>query len=931
MASFHIKHLLEASAQDPNSPYPGLTFYDTGDQALETNLSYADLLATARRYAALVLKGPGFVPGKIVVLYFNNHFDNITWFWASVLANGIPTPCPGFSNSHEQRIRQTEHLQSLLDEPVILTQEQLLDHFPTRDGFKLQLRTIESLKELKIEKLHHSYEDHHRHDDLAVLMLTSGSTGKSKAVCITHEQILASVRGKASVRPLSPPGTAFLNWIGLDHVANLTEIHLHAMSLGAQQVHVSASALVVKPELFLHLLSKHKVGRTFAPNFFFVRLRDMLLQLEDQKSKLGGVDLRHLTWLGTGGEATTVETCALLTRLLKPLGLPENAIAPGFGMTETCAGAIYNTSCPAHDLEQGYEFANLGQCMPGISLRISNSSKEAMDPDTVNQHGELEVKGDVVFKKYYNNAEATTDAFTGDGWFRTGDQACLDAEGNLVLVGRKKDTININGVKHSPHELELAIEDAQIEGIKPSYVVCFSCLRVETKEETICIAYAPSYASDDFNSRATTRSAISRVIVLETGAAPDILPLDTTVMQKSALGKLSRGQIKTALDQGKLNAFHDADQIALKKYKAWNFIPPANNTEQILRHQFCDILDMNVHEFSVNASLYDMGITSVQLIRLKHQIEEALSLPTPISIHTLMVNPTIRSLATSLNPSRTNSAHDSPVENQSYDPVVTLQSAGHKSPLFLIHPGVGEILVFFNLAKYFSDRPVHALRAREFEANEACFASIEEAVACYYDAIKRVQPTGPYAIAGYSYGAMLAFETAKVLTMRGDHVGFVGSFNLPPHIKFRMRQLDWGECLLHLAYFLNLISESHSSQLSSAVSTLPRPKALDLVLSQASEDRAKELSLTRPSFAKWVDVAFGLQSMARDYEPRGSVPSIDVFAAVPLAAHLNRWGEFSKAETRIHNVEGAHYTMLSPDHVGSFQKVLKKALKSRGL
>jgi len=70
-------------------------------------------------------------------------------------------------------------------------------------------------------------------------------------------------------------------------------------------------------------------------------------------------------------------------------------------------------------------------------------------------------------------------------------------------------------------------------------------------------------------------------------------------------------------------------------------------------------------------------------------------------------------------------------------------------------------------------------------------------------------------MAGYSYGSMLAFETAKVLERNGDEVRFLGVFSLPPHIKFRMRQLDWKECISNLAYFLDFVTEQRAHELSS--------------------------------------------------------------------------------------------------------------------
>jgi thioesterase domain-containing protein len=102
------------------------------------------------------------------------------------------------------------------------------------------------------------------------------------------------------------------------------------------------------------------------------------------------------------------------------------------------------------------------------------------------------------------------------------------------------------------------------------------------------------------------------------------------------------------------------------------------------------------------------------------------------------------------------------------------------------------------------------MRARVFEVGEAYFKNIADAVTTYYTKIKECQPTGPYAVAGYSYGSMIAFEITKLLRQNKDEVKFLGIFNLPPHIKVRMRQLDWTNCLLHLSYFLDFFSEEYA-------------------------------------------------------------------------------------------------------------------------
>ena len=771
-------------------------------------------------------------------------------------------------------------------------------------------------------------------------MLTSGSTGRSKAVALTNRQIMAAVTGKISVRELSD-SPSFLNWVGLDHVAALVEIHLQAMYLGAEQVHVSAADVISNPATFLNLISKYRVERTFAPHFLLVKLKETLETLGDSLKTL---DLSSLRYLATGGEANTVDTSAQLSRLMSKHGAPMNAIVAGFGMTETCAGAIFNTNFPAYDLIRGHEFASLGKCMRGIQMRITAAwDGETRVPASTYQPGELEVSGDVIFSQYFNNPQDTAAAFTPDGWFKTGDQAMLDENGCLCLVGRSKDTININGVKYSPHEIEEAIQAERIPGVLPTYLVCFHYRLNGMQTENICVAYAPAYATDDSDARIATNSSIKKAVMLETGSSPFILPLSEAVMQKSTLGKLSRNQIRTAFQQGGYREFEELNDREIKSDKNKLLAQPSTPMETILVQELALVRGMDVSEIGVDMPMYDMGVNSITLIRLKRQIEAALKIDN-LPVGVLVTNPTIRSLAAAISrmqsPVTEPTTDSKPVSN--YNPTVILQTQGPKTPLWLFHPGVGEILVFFNLAKYMTDRPVYALRARGFESGESPFDSIDEAVSIYYNAITQTQPVGPYALAGYSYGAMLAFETAKRLEARGDRVQFLGSFNLPPHIKTRMQKLVWSECLLHLSYFLGLITESYSRSVANHVASISRPEALDVVFKAADLARVNELSLTRDGLERWATLAYGLQSMARDYEPSGQVSSIDIFCAVPLAVvaenketwrtqHLSRWADFCAAQPRIHDVDGSHYTMIDEDHVFGFQKKLRRALKVRGL
>jgi len=230
-----------------------------------------------------------------------------------------------------------------------------------------------------------------------------------------------------------------MNWTGLDHVAGLIEIHIHALSLAANQCHIPGQTIMTDPMTFLQKLHEHKVSYTFAPNFFLALLVQELLSNSNKSSIF---DLSSLRAFVSGGESNVVETCVKLTSLLQLHGAPPSFIRPGFGMTETGAGSIYSLECPAYDVSRKGEFACLGHCIPGIEMRIVDENGMEVD---ANKLGELQIRGNVVFEQYHNDTHASHQSWTGDGWFRTGDRGFLDSNRRLHLTSRDKDTVIING------------------------------------------------------------------------------------------------------------------------------------------------------------------------------------------------------------------------------------------------------------------------------------------------------------------------------------------------------------------------------------------------------------------------------------------------------------------------------------------------------
>ncbi|KAL4866672.1 hypothetical protein BDV12DRAFT_198894 [Aspergillus spectabilis] len=914
------------------------------NQSAAQTLSYKELLHQAEINAAKLLQQGLCSPKSVVLTHFESALDSIVWYWSVLLAGGIPAVTgPGmFSHSPVDRQKHLSHLSKTLDAPICLTQSALLGPFQEQTGEnRINVRTVEeilAISEVTIDAPLPVFNP--SPTDILALMLTSGSSGNAKAVPLTHQQLLAAFQGKSAVANLRFPRSPFLSWVHMDHVANLVHCHIFAIVSGVSQIQVPAADLLVNPIQLLNLISRHRVSRTFMPNFFCAKLRRQLESGNAEDTLDSDLNLETL-YLDTGGEANVTEVCVALQSLLSLYGAPDDVFNPSFGMTETVAGCIFNSHCPSYDHAEHLEFASLGKCMPGVRMRVTpldGSSVEAAP----GERGSLELTGEVIFNGYYNNPTATAEAFTSDGWFRTGDLAYIDKNGNLHLDGRTKEMININGVKYLPHELDAALEQAEIGGATRSYFCTFGSRDASMDTEVVVVLYLPSFEEGDDETRFNTQGSIVRVVGMHTRSRPRVVPLRLEDMPKSTLGKLSRAKLKASLEAGSFTTQQKANDDAIQRHRQKTRGSPGTPDEivilDIIREQLEFPADEN--DFGVNDSILATGATSMDLVAIMQRVNKRLQLAQPLRLTDILRDPSVRGLATSIAAATR--------EKHVYDPVVTLQPHGNKTPLWLVHPGVGEVLVFVNLAHHIKDRPVYAFRAKGFNAaaGETPFTSLQEVFTTYRDAIKKQQPYGPYAIAGYSFGGMVAFEVTKLLEQGGDEVRYCGSWNLPPHIKFRMRELLWDECVIHLFYFVGLMDEAtaytHKAALCAFERDNRRLDAIRYLRRYCDAARWEELGLSEEYYLLWVDLASNMQSMAVDYDPEGSVKCMDVFVADPLshvaknredwvASRLAAWRDFVRGDVHFHDVQGAHYTMLNKEYVANFAATLRFVLRERGL
>ena len=297
------------------------------------------------------------------------------------------------------------------------------------------------------------YED--SEDELAVINYTSGTSGFSKGVMIPYRAILSNLQFAKKVLPQLDNKSKVVSMLPCAHMYGLMFEVLYELSVGC---HVHFLSRLPSPKIIMQALAEVKPNIVIAVPLVIEKIYKTkvkpILEKEGIKflMKVPGLDQIVLNKVKTelvnafggefyeviiGGAAFNKEVEAFFKRM----GFPFTV---GYGMTE-CAPII------TYDDWKEEKLYSCGKAAPNMEVRIASA-------DPINIPGEIQVKGANVFLGYYKNETATSEVFTEDGWFRTGDMGVLDADGSLFIKGRTKCMIlGPSGQNIYPEEVETVL------------------------------------------------------------------------------------------------------------------------------------------------------------------------------------------------------------------------------------------------------------------------------------------------------------------------------------------------------------------------------------------------------------------------------------------------------------------------------------------
>ena len=341
-------------------------------------------------------------------------------------------------------------------------------------------------------------------DERFLLLYTSGTTDNPKGVPHAQRGFLGNAQASVPELEISSR-EIILSAAPLTHLYGLFAYHLGLCSGAAMSLLLSFT-----PEALARQIQNHGVNCVFAGPAHFKPMLDAGL--------LDNYDFSSMRFACLSGSPVPPELAAAVEARLKRKGKTIQL----WGMTELQAGSFSRPSDPA-DVRHG----TAGAATPGTELRVVDHR--------------LQVRGQSLFKEYFNNPVATRQAFTRDGWFETGDTAELSAGGHLRFTGRVKEIINRGGVKYSPVDIEALIE--RMPGVARCAIVPYPDAVLG---ERACVFVQPapgaSRATLEAITRELDRAGVAKFKWPERLELVDAMPLTPT--QKVMRGRL-RERLKT--------------------------------------------------------------------------------------------------------------------------------------------------------------------------------------------------------------------------------------------------------------------------------------------------------------------------------------------------------------------------------------------------
>ncbi|WP_225035705.1 non-ribosomal peptide synthetase [Winogradskyella sp. SM1960] len=704
-------------------------------------------------------------------------------------------------------------------------------------------------------------------DDMVYLLYTSGSTGKPKGVQVTHKNLVNFLYGM-----LKEPGIKETDrFLSITTISfDIAGLELFLPLLKGATLIVASDEVAKDPRLMLDVLKEERITMLQATPTTWQMLIDAGWQ--------NRLPLKALC----GGEALPL---SLATKLLKRVDEVWNM----YGPTETTIWSAVKQIMPEDEL------ITIGHPIANTQLYILDENGALVVPGKI---GELCIAGDGVAKGYWKRPDLTAEKFIKSTFnkdenacvYRTGDLGKLLPTGEVQCLGRIDQQVKIRGHRIELGEIEEAINT--IDGIESSVVLID---KDRLKAFVISNNLENSSQVLEKNWKTYLKERLPLYMVPHEMITLDKFPttLNGKIDRKSLTTSASKNSQKSTLTF----AQSDSEQLVAKIWQE----------------------SLRIDKIDVDSNFFELGGHSLIAVKVMTRLEKETGNRLPLAA--LLEQPTIKKLAAYLDK-----------KYITWDSLVPLKTNGHKMPIFIVHGANHNVLVFKNLSEILGDKhPVYALQAKGLSGDIEPHDSVEAMASHYISEIKSVNPDGPYALGGFSFGGIVAFEMAKQLKAEGKEVKNVALFDsyAYPHYSYSnpvakrtiARLYDMGQLFFMLF-----------NMFSSVKNFKRRVELLKISFSglflrlKHGKEKQYQLQFNRTSK---IDEMHGVAFRSYNLIPQDI--QVDLFRSTEdiYFAHDYKnlgWGKIARGGIRKHMIPGNHSEMFLPPAVDEVSKLLESVL-----
>ena len=521
---------------------------------------------------------------------------------------------------------------------------------------------------------------------------------------------------------------------------------------------------------------------------------------------------------------------------------------------------------------------------------------EQLQPVPIGVAGDLYIGGVGVARGYANDLEKTKLSFMPDPFnniaggmmYRTGDLGRMMPDFNMEFIGRKDNQVKINGFRVELGEIESVLNSN--EAVRNAVVLAKDGM--EGKKQLI--SYVVS--NGPFEKEAM-------ISFLKTQVPDYMVPVVWIALDKLPL--TSNGKI----DRNSLAAF---DDTAVLKKKG--FLEPNTQTEKILAGIWQEC--MGLKKCSVDDNFFALGGHSLMAVQILSKLKARTGKSFQLSV--LFKYPDIRSLAAFVDDSQ---------KDFNYKSLVPIKPSGDKPPLYIIHGDGLNVLNFSYLANYMNkEQPIFGLQAKGLDGIDEPLDNLSKIAEFYLSEIIRHNPSGPYILAGYSFGGYVALEIRRQLAAMGKELKMLIMFDTDAE---KTEYKDWYSLFpkkvkRHFPALISFLKSSFFQPVTTFKNQFQNV-SLNILAKYFSKQESKTFYRLIKKIREKHLIAFRNYSMVpfdgkvHLYKAKICVHYVDD------AKHLG-WKKYARKGVALYEVPGDHLSMLLPPNVEEFAAILQKTL-----